>query len=869
MGAIIFLHLIDKYILSCYNFIVYNEQKFYQGGYVMKKIISGVALLLCLIMVLPTFPVVAANINTDEEANAVIEQEETLSSYSYNGYKTYLVSDATFKWTTPDTTEGGASCTAVQGMNTGTTYCYVAKISSGDAYCDVTRINMDTGAKTVMNYYSSTSATSSSANNTMGHANDITVVGINSVNYMYVATMEKSTAITRLKIDGTKLMLTGYFDLVNASGTSISVSAIKGVKVSGGYAYFLLKSGNSFYNCKIPEDATGGTASNPTAINVYKIFTIDTRNAVVAKSNSSAGTYSVDDWTNQGFGYNKAEKVLYVPIWDSSAGNRNLIITYDLSSTIDTWLELTANASNRVYPTKTSFMIQNTSYSTYEIESVGFRTGQGTTGDLKMYYNINCSTASAEGVYSVSYTSGSGDFTPVTDGKTLWTTKYKANGGSGTTSNTYHVYGISTKLRANAFTRTGYTFAGWYLTRKSDGKWLYFDADGGARWYTKGTQPSTSVLALYENQRSVSKLTATDGDTVTCYAQWVPNATGTTSFYIQYDANGGTGTMADTKVVYGTSTAISTNTFTKDGYIFTGWNAYRRNKAQWVYKDIAALSDKWLEVTADTTGYIRKTYSDGSTTAKATSVDQDIVTFYAAWTRIVNGVYPTTIEQGNDFTLGGTIESDTDMYSATVRVKNSAGTVVASNKANPYTDNYDISAANSAINFGSLAVGTYTLEVLIETVNTSTPTSHTLLSSAFEVINPARLELTAAAVATGLYTLGDTYFQGFGEKMAVTDFKQLFQYEISIVDVNGNAVTDTGMIGTGWVISCAGESRTTVLTLDINCDAVISSADLIALNAALKQETSLTACSSVAADADMNGTLSASDVIAMKQYMTN
>lgn len=835
----------------------------------MKRIISGVAILLCLIMVLPMFPVAAVNVDPAPMANAIIEREETPSSYSYNGYKTYLVSDSTLKWSVPNTTEGGASCTGVQGLNTGTTYCYVAKISSGDAYCDVTRINMNTGDKTVMNYYSSTSATSSSANSTMGHANDLTVVGINSVNYMYVATMKTGTAITRLKIDGTKLMLTGYFKLLNASGTSISVSAIKNVKVSGGYAYFLLKSGNNFYSCKIPETAAGGTASSPTAITVYKIFTIDTRNAVVAKSNSSAGTYDVDDWTNQGFGYNKAEKVIYVPIWDGTAGNRNLIITYNVSDTIDTWLELTANASNRVYPTKTSFMIQNTSYSTYEIESVGFRTGQGTTGDLKMYYNINCSTASAEGVYSVSYTSGSGDFTPVTDGKTLWTTIYNANGGTGSTSATYHIYGISTKLRANGFTRSGYSFAGWYLTRKSDGKWLYFDADGTARWYLKGEQPATSVLALYGNERAVAKLTATDGDTVTCYAQWVPNSTGTTSFYIQYDANGGKGTMADTKVVYGTATYLSPNTFTKEGYMFTGWTAYRRANAQWVYKDLSTLSDKWLTVTSDTTGYIRKTYTDGSVTAKATSADQDIVTLYAAWTRIANGVYPSTIEQGNDFTLAGKIESDTDLYSATVCVKNSAGTVFASNKANPYTGTYDLASANAAINFGSLAVGTYTLEVLIETVNGNPPTSHTLLSSAFEVINPAKLELTEAAVATGIYTLGNEYFQGFGEKLTGTELKELFKYDISIVDANGNAIADTGVIGTGYVISCAGESRTAVLTLDVNCDAIISSADLITLNAAIKQETNLVSYCSVAADADRNGTLSASDVITMKKYLSN
>lgn len=838
----------------------------FKEGAVLKRLISMVAILLCMVMILPTFPISAVNISNTEDTKAIIEKEETPSSYSYNGYKTYLLADSTFKWTTPNTTEGGTTCTAVQGMNTGTTYCYVAKRNSDDTYCDITRINMNTGSKAVMDYYSSTSATSSSACNSLGHANDLCVVGINSVNYMYVATMQKSTAITRLKIDGTKLMLTGYFNLVNTSGSSISCSAVAWIKNSGGYCYFLLKSGNTFYYCKISETANGGSKSSPTDINVYKIFTIDTRNAVFAKSNSSAGTYDVDNWTNQGVGYNREEKVVYVPIWDSVADNRSVVITYNVSD-IDNMLTATKDVSRRLYPTKTSFVFQDSAVTSFEIESVGFRTGQGTTGDLKMYFNINCSTTSKEGVYACNYTSGSGDFTPVNEGKTLWTTKYNANGGSGSMSNTYHIYGISTKLRDNAFTRSGYTFAGWYLYRSSDKKWLYFTSDGSASWFTKGEQPATAVLALYGDQRAVAKLSASDGDTVTCYAQWVPNSTGTTSFYIQYDGNGGSGTMADTKVVYGTSTAISKNAFTKSGYTFTGWTAHRRTNDQWAYKSLTTLGDKWLAVTDDTTDYIRKTYPDGATVAKTTSVDRDIVTFYAAWTRIINGVYPTELEKGIDFTLGGTIDSDTDMYSATVRVKNSAGTVVASHKANPYTGNYNLASANAAINFGALAVGSYTLEILIEILNSSTPTSITINTVPFTVIDPVKLELTAAAVSTGLYTLGDTYFQGFNEKMSGTEFKKLFQYEISIVDANGKALSDTDMIGTGCVISCAGESRITVLTMDINCDAFISSLDYIALSSVLKKQSTLADYATKAADVDLSGALSATDIIAMKQYL--
>ncbi len=761
----------------------------------MKKLVSIIALILCLCTIVSALPVAAVNVAPTDKTVSAVNASPTVipASYSYNGYTTYTMADSTLRWAVANSTEGGTTCTAVQGMNTGTTYCYVAKRNSDDTYADITRINMNTGDQTVMNYYASTSATSSSACNVLGHANELSVVGINDVNYLFSCTLVAGTALSRLQISGTKIMFTGYFDLVTTAGTSVSTSAVAHVKTTADYIYFLAKRGNDFYTLRIPCNATGGTKSNPTKITIYKIFTIDTRNAVFAKSNSSAGTYAVDDWTNQGVGYNKTEKVLYVPIWDSNTDNRNIIITYNLSD-IESMMDVTANQSKRYYPTKTSFMLQDTSVTSFEIESVGFRTGQSSTGDLKMYFNINCSTLSKEGVYSCSYTTGKGDFTPVDDGRTHWTTKYNANGGTGSMSNTYHINGISTKLRLNAFTRSGYTFAGWYLTRSSDKKWLYFDTDGTARWYTKGSQPESSALALYEDQRSCSKLSSVDGDTVTCYAQWIPSSTGTTTFYVQYDANGGTGTMADTAVVYGTSTAIRKNTFTRDGYVFCGWTAYRRATSQWAYKSISGLSDVWFTVTDDTTGNFRKTYSDGCTIAKTSSVDRSIITFYAAWSRVANGVYPSTLTQGSSFALGGTVESTTDMYGVIVQVLDPSGsTVYGSYTTNPYTSTFNLSAANANIDFSKLAVGNYILQVQIQTVNGATPTSHVLLSTAFEVVDPATLALTDTAAAKGVYSLGDKYFRGFDMNSDAAAIKALFKYEITVTDASGNTVADTAV----------------------------------------------------------------------------
>ncbi len=76
-----------------------------------------------------------------------------------------------------------------------------------------------------------------------------------------------------------------------------------------------------------------------------------------------------------------------------------------------------------------------------------------------------------------------------------YTVKFDANGGTGSMSDQSHAYGVSTALTANAFERTGYTFAGW--NTKADGT---------------GTS--------YTDQQSISNLSSTDGATITLYAQW-------------------------------------------------------------------------------------------------------------------------------------------------------------------------------------------------------------------------------------------------------------------------------------------------------------------------------------------------------------
>ena len=121
-----------------------------------------------------------------------------------------------------------------------------------------------------------------------------------------------------------------------------------------------------------------------------------------------------------------------------------------------------------------------------------------------------------------------------------YSVKYKANGGSGSMSDSTHTYDVVKNLTSNSFTRAGYTFAGWALT-------------------------STGGVA-YANNQSVNNLTATNGATVTLYAKWTP-----ITYTIQYISNGGTGTMAASSHTYDVAKNLTANSFTRTGYNFAGW----------------------------------------------------------------------------------------------------------------------------------------------------------------------------------------------------------------------------------------------------------------------------------------------------------
>ncbi len=336
-------------------------------------------------------------------------------------------------------------------------------------------------------------------------------------------------------------------------------------------------------------------------------------------------------------------------------------------------------------------------------------------------------------------------FTAVITEQTIdYTVQYNANGGSGTMAATQHTQGVTSAVSANKFTRSGYSFGGWYVHRQSDDKWVYFESDGAYTpgWHNKGDQPVGAFLATYADKHQFTDATSVNGDVITLYAFWQPNTTSTPSFYVRYDANGGTGTMGETKVTYGTAKTTASNVFIREGYTWVGWTPFRIHGGdnEWCYKKSGLSGDDWLNGPIDS--LILKTYPNAAGVAKTSSVNADVITFYAAWARVKDGIDPVNIKQGTQFDLSGKITCTTDMYATIVRIKDQNGNVLqtctrethSSRTTLNYHDGYELDQFNdSIIDFSTLAVGDYIYEVAIQTFEGGTPDEYVIHSVPFEV----------------------------------------------------------------------------------------------------------------------------------------
>ena len=130
--------------------------------------------------------------------------------------------------------------------------------------------------------------------------------------------------------------------------------------------------------------------------------------------------------------------------------------------------------------------------------------------------------------------------------------------GNGATSGSMQAqnftFGTSENLTANAFAKTGYSFAGW--AESANGEAVYADTQS----YTMNTEGAT------------------------LYAKWAAN-----NYNVTFDGNGATsGSMEAQSIAYDSSANLTANAFAKTGYSFAGWATSANGNV--VYTDTASYT---------------------------------------------------------------------------------------------------------------------------------------------------------------------------------------------------------------------------------------------------------------------------------------
>ena len=209
--------------------------------------------------------------------------------------------------------------------------------------------------------------------------------------------------------------------------------------------------------------------------------------------------------------------------------------------------------------------------------------------------NASDSPAGIASTYTITFNANDGTAAPAT---TTQTVTYSGSTASGVS------------LKANTFTRDGYTFQGWATY-------------------------SSSEVALYKDKETVYFYTDT-----TLYAVWKADNAAPSykySFTITFDGSGGTtasGAATDTQKAQGDTqpiyVSLKQNPFTRPGYTFLGWSLYRNSSTP-----------------SHTDGHTYSVYSN--------------TTFYAVWKSDTYAYSYTILFDGNGGTTSNGAATTTQM----------------------------------------------------------------------------------------------------------------------------------------------------------------------------------------------------------------
>ena len=292
----------------------------------------------------------------------------------------------------------------------------------------------------------------------------------------------------------------------------------------------------------------------------------------------------------------------------------------------------------------------------------------------------------------------------------------------------------------------------------------------------------------------------------------------TINYKITFNANGGSGTMADQKVDYNESKQLSGNVFVRNGYTFTGWNT-QSNGSGTTYKDKATVKNlsetngdiitlyaKWQKNTYT----ISYTLNGGSISGQKTSYDVTTEAF----------TLPTPIRNGYTFTGW----AGTGLSSATKNVtvaKGSTGnrSYTANWSANGYTVsfNYNKPATDGTIGNAGTTSKAVTFDSTYGTLPAPTLNGYTFAGWYTAASNGTKVSDTTKYTTAGNSTLYahwtlNTYSIGYNLSGG-TISGQLTSYNVNTATFTLPVPTRTGYTFTGWTgTGLSGATKSVTVT---------------------------------------------------------
>ena len=190
---------------------------------------------------------------------------------------------------------------------------------------------------------------------------------------------------------------------------------------------------------------------------------------------------------------------------------------------------------------------------------------------------------------------------------------YDANGAEGTMPDQTIKMDEEFTVAENEFTLNGNVSPGYNLYRPEDEKWLTEDG-----WFVEAdilANDYTLILFEEESDQTMDRSWIEgleEATEFTMVAQWE-----LAKYNVSYHSNGGTGSIPNLDVAYGTKFTVADNQFTRGGYDFTGFYLKRvedqkwftfsgwatdeeilaNNYIKWMYRpgDECTMSDEWID----------------------------------------------------------------------------------------------------------------------------------------------------------------------------------------------------------------------------------------------------------------------------------